>query len=515
MAARSVASRLVFINTIANVLGQIWTKFLAFLIIPWLVHYLDEERFGIYALGVSLLVLGTLFDPGMKYGYIKIFSEFLAKGRTGDLRRLMGASLGAYLAISALMLGVAWVFIEPVMAFLGVPEALFPQAAFFFICILIHLALAESFAVFRHAMLAMQRMVWANKLNAVSACMHYAFLAMAIVFDWGLPGMGLVFVGAAVFQSLLFTAAWLQLQGQLGHDGPRTPIASLFWYLLRFSWGLKVAANCQTTIFHLDKIFISRFVSLAAAGTYQIGSTLAVVVREFMRLGVSALLPAIADMAARDDRIGLRRVHRQATRLFVCLCAPGFFYVAAMAPIIIQAWLGSPDSQSALALSLLSLAFFANVILAPSMETAAALHLSRLHMWTALFAAICNIILNYFFVQKFGFMGPPLASILSLSVASIIFLARVLHRLDDGFGAFLTNALLRPIIMAGAPAMALGWMCRYDLMARLEGAGSIMSLLTLCVAGIIYAVVSLGLILLSGHLKKPDLDRLRQMLGRE
>jgi O-antigen/teichoic acid export membrane protein len=283
--------------------------------------------------------------------------------------------------------------------------------------------------------------------------------------------------------------------------------------MMRFAWGVKIATNCNTTVMHLDKIFISRFVSLAAAGSYQIGSTLAVAMREFMRLSVSALLPAVAAMAARGDMARLRQVNRQASRVFVAVATPLFFFIAATAPLVIQAWLGAPGADSATALRLLSLAFYVNVAMAASMEIGAALHLSSLQMWTALGASLLNVVLNYFFVLRFGFVGPPIASILTLGLGSLVYMARLLRRLGEDTGAFFVHVALRPVLVGGAIALAMTWWTERHGVTLADGAprATVLALLggALAAGSVLYAVV----LPVTGHLRPDDRRLIRRILG--
>ncbi|NQU43196.1 oligosaccharide flippase family protein, partial [bacterium] len=411
--------RLFFLNTAANVAGRFWVKLLALVIIPLLFRYLGEMRWALYSLGLTVMFLFSLFDPGLRFGTIKVFSEFFAADRSGDLKRLLWTVFWLYIAAGTAVVALSWLGMGVVLRLAAVEPDLRGPAAFLFLCFLTHSSISQAGSVFNHVLLAAQRMSLSNGLTMAGTLVHYSALGLVIWEDWGITGLGLVFVLSALFQGLLFQVAAVSLLRDFPEGQAPESRGRLLRYLFGFGWRMKVAIGADTVILHVDKIFVAQFVGFGTAGLYQLGSSVAIVLRDFVRLLVSALLPVTSRMGASAGIEKMREVNRLTSRWFLILSSPCFLFVAAMAPCVIAIWGGERIDEAAWALGFLCLAFYLNTAMAASMEVGAGAHLPGLQMRSGLAAAVGNLLLNVALVIPFGLRGVLAASALSMGMGSL------------------------------------------------------------------------------------------------
>ncbi len=456
---RSSQTRLFLFNTIANFIGRFWLKFLALLVVPLLYNYLGEDYYSLYSLALTGMFFATLADPGFKYGYIKVFAEYAAMGRRADIHKLLWSSVAIYFLYGMLCVGLAWVFIEPFMRVVGVAPEMFPEGRGLFIAFLVSLVFSETFCAWHHLLIALQRNSLANGLSMAYAVAYYGGLVLAVLRDWGLPGIAWVVVGSGLIQGVLYLMAMPGALTRIPDTQSVRPLRELLGYLYSFGWRVKISANCDTIVCQTDKVFISHYVDpYPSPGKYQIGSQAATVLRDFVKLFVSALLPVATQIATEGNQAQIRRINRVTSRWFFLLSTPCYVFVIATAIPIIHSWTGKYIPQASSALSVLSLAFFANTAMAASMEVGNACHLPHLQMRATFLAGIVNLLLSWILVQTVGYIGVAWGSVIAMTLGTIYYAVTFLKVLEERFWPFVLEIFPKPLVAGFLAAVPLCFM---------------------------------------------------------
>lgn len=443
------------VNSLANLVGRFWTKALALLIVPFLYHHLGEDRWAVYGVGLSAAMLASLADPALTCGYTKVFSEYIAKGRAADLKRLAAAGFLLYGAWSALFLLAAWLLMPHILTAAGVPGPLRAEAGFFFLSLFVWRSVIETFNVFYHLLMASQRMTTASLLTMAGAVIHYAAIGAVIASGGGLKALGWVFMASGLAQSLLLAPSAPGVLRAMPAYVNATPLWPQIRYLFAFAWRMKLAANCETVVLQSDKIFISRLVDLTSGGLYQLGTTLTIVLREFLRVSIGALLPVATTLAARDNPALLRAAHRASALLYARIAAPVFLVLVPAAPFLLKVWVGGAPSEAIAALAMTALAFHAGTAFSVSMEFGAACHLPQIQMRAALLSALLSLALFPALIYCFGCYGAGLASFVSLLAGGLCYARGITRELNEKFAPFVRDVYLAPLLSAGIPAALL------------------------------------------------------------
>lgn len=447
------------LNTIANLFSRFWAKALALLIVPYLIEHLGDEGWGVYCLGGSAAMLISLADPGLTSGYTKVFSEYIAKGRAADLKRLVVAGFVLYGSWSVALLGCVWLLMPYVLALAGLSPDRHPEAAFFFFALFVWRFVAETFNVFYHLLNAAQRMTTASMLTMIGALGHYAAIIVVLLCDGGLVALGWVFMASSLFQGLLLMTTAPGILRHVPQLVRPSPLGHQVRYLLSFAWPLKIAANCETVVLNTDKFFISHWTSEVVSGFYQKGTILTIVLRELLRVCTSALLPVATTLAATGNKEMLREAHRHSALTYARIIAPVFLFLVPAAPFLLLLWLGkAPTTEAVLGMALTAIAFHAGTAFSVSMEFGAASHLPHLQMRSAFLSAGLSLVLDAVLIPFFGCWGAGIAAFIALGASSLYY-ARVISRiLHEPFGPFLWNIYFEPFLAAIIPALGLTWL---------------------------------------------------------
>ncbi len=519
----SSQTRLFLFNTLANFVGRFWLKFLALLVVPLLYNFLGEDYYSLYSLALTGMFLATLADPGFKYGYIKVFAEYAVTGRRADIQKLLWSSVAIYFLYGVLCVWLAWVYIVPFMRLVGVAPDMFAEGRGLFLAFLVSLVFSETFCAWHHLLMALQRNSLANGLSMAYAVVYYGGLALVVWLDRGDASMAVklkhiawVVVGSGLFQGLLYLLAMPGALTRIRDEQPARPLRELLGYLYSFGWRVKISANCDTLVCQTDKTFIAHYVDpRPSPGNYQVGSQAATVLRDFVKLFVSALLPVATQVATAGNMAQIRRVNRLTSRWFFLLSTPCYLFVLCTAVPIIHSWTGKDIPQASLALMVLSLAFLANTAMAASMEVGNACHLPHLQMRATFLAGFVNLLLSWILVQKIGYIGVAWGSVIAMTLGTIYYAVTFLKVIEERLWPFVLEIFPKPLaagFLAAAPLYLAG---RNGLFEWSSGLGRIGEFLFTASLFLPYGALYLILLLASRHLTLPEVrDLIARVLRR-
>lgn len=510
-------TRLFLFNTIANFIGRFWLKFLALLVVPLLYDFLGEDYYSLYSLALTGMFYATLADPGFKYGYIKVFAEYATLGRRADIRKLLGASVGLYFSYSTLCVILTWLFLEPVMRVVGMAPEMFSEGQGLLLAFLVSLVFSETFCAWHHLLMALQRNSLANSLSMIYAVAYYGGLALVIWLDGRagaemavrLKHISWVVVGSGLIQGLLYLLAMPGALSRIPDKEPARPMRELLKYLYSFGWRVKISANCDTIVCQTDKTFIAHYVDpKPSPGNYQIGSQAALVLRDFVKLLVSALLPVVTQVATEGHPAQIRRINRLTSRWFFLLSTPCYLFVIFTATPIVHSWTGQYIPQAQTALSVLSLAFLANTALAASMEIGNACHLPHLQMRATVLSGIVNLLLSWFLVIRIGYTGVAWGSVLAMMLGTVYYAVIFLKAIEERFWPFVLEIFPKPLAAGLLAAAPLYYLNHAGVFAWSGGLGRVGEFLFTAALFLPYGALYFLLLALSRHVTFQEIHNL-------
>src|SRR5215469_5003968 len=92
-APEPTSQRIIALNSIWNLIGQIAPILVAMCVIPFLVHHLGVDRFGVLTLAWILVGYLSLLDLGIGRATTKLLAEKLALGNTQGARNLVWTAI--------------------------------------------------------------------------------------------------------------------------------------------------------------------------------------------------------------------------------------------------------------------------------------------------------------------------------------------------------------------------------------------------------------------------------------
>ena len=260
--------------------------------------------------------------------------------------------------------------------------------------------------IYRGALFGMERQLWYNCVNALLSTIRYAGAAVIVV--WISPSIQAFFWWQALISVLTVcilcfaTHRWMPTTQRR----PRFSLPALR-SVATFAGGLSLTTLIGLLLTHMDKVMLSRLLSLDTFGYYMLAVTISGLFPMFVWPIATAFYPSLTVAAATNNEAEAARGYSMATQLAALLLAPAVAVCVFFPEDIILAWTGDVALSTEVGplLRLLSIGMAANSFL----QIPFGLQLA--HGWTSLGVKV-NIIAvfvlipgEYLAARQFGGIG--------------------------------------------------------------------------------------------------------------
>jgi O-antigen/teichoic acid export membrane protein len=447
---------------LANYFGQGWQALMGLAFIPLYIHYLGVEAWGLVGFMATLQAWFVLLDMGLSPALGREMARFTAGEITAEAVKNLLCSLEILVGIAALLAGVLSVVGASWLAEYWLkPEKLAVDAVTTAIALMgwvIACRMAEQ--LYRGALQGLQRQVWLNVAQAVMATVRWAGVIPILI--WVSPTIQAFFiwqgVGSLVSVGVL---AW-----GAHHFLPATDAKPYFsWAELhrikRYAGGMVATALLVLFLTQIDKLLLSKLLSLQHYGYYMLAATVAGGLIFFISPLTAAMLPHLTELAARRDEAALRDSFHRACQWLAVSVVPAALVIVFFAKPLLFAWSRDAElaDQSAPILSLLALGTLCNAFMnMPYM-------LQLAHGWSG-FAARVNVVAAlilvpalFYFVPRYGALAA--ASIwLALNLGHLVFSTHFIFRrlLPDEKWNWYRSDVVMPLLAGFVPVLVVLWL---------------------------------------------------------
>lgn len=328
-------------NLVANYLGQGWTGLMGLAFVPLYIHYLGIEAYGL--IGVFAMLQGwlALLDMGMSPTLNREMARFTAGAHTAQsirdlLRSVEIIALGVAVLVSLLVwAGAGWLAADWLRAE-KLPVAVVAQAIAIMGAV-IALRLFEG--IYRGTLLGLQRQVLFNGINALFATLRAA--GAVAVLAWVSPTIQAYFIWQGLVSVVSVISLAVIAHGRLPASAmqarfSRQAVAEIW----RFAAGMMATTLLAILLTQVDKILLSRLISLEAFGYYTLASTVATALYLLIVPITQAFYPRFSELVAQGDAAGLARLYHQGAQLVTALSAPLALMLVFFGERLLALWTG-------------------------------------------------------------------------------------------------------------------------------------------------------------------------------
>lgn len=504
----SVSKRLIK-NTVYNAIGRFWNLLAGVALTPYIIGHIGIERYGIWVtIGVLTGYFG-LIDFGIGMSFVKYIAEFYAKGENENINRIIVTGFVFYLLLTIALFAAARFYIGPILTFIKIPSHLHGEASTVFLIGIALFCLSNALSVFSAVQTGLQRMDISNKVTiAISIC---GIIGTVFVLknEYGLVGLMVNNAAMLGLGSIINVILAFRLLPRL-RFAPRFLDFGMLKRSLNFGYKVQITRLAEVATFQSDKVIIAHFLNMGAVSLYQLGNAVAAQARYISLLLVTALIPTVAELDAKNDKKRLYELYLRGTKYVALIGMPLLAYVFVNAHLIMFAWMGFGYEKSALVIRVFAPCYMINILTGVGTSMAFGMGRTDIQAKAATLQPLLNLILSVVLVIKMGFVGVAVATLISLSFTSMLFM-RMLH----GCLQYRILPFLRAVIIAplGSSFLAGGalFFCNGFINARLSRPATFMLLI---LEAVVFMAVYFMLVYKSNYLDRYDREMLAAYIGK-
>lgn len=325
-------------SLLANFVGRAWAAGLGLLFVPIYVHYLGIEAYGLVGFFTTLTMLAAAFDLGLSTTLNRELARAsaLPSGHI-DSHDLLFSMEVLYWGLTA-VIAVAIAVLAPWLGSQWLnPQALGVKTTVAAVTLLGLAGLLQwPQALYGGGLMGLQKQVAYNTVQIVFATIRV--LGAIAVLAWISPTIIAFFLWQIVVSlaQTLVLAAMLHASLFRGlRPRFRVPILRGIGNFAAGVSGVSLSVLCLTT---LDKVLLSRLLTLADYGYYMLASTLAAGLSLIVSPVFQAVFPKLSILVEADDRPRLITEYHKFCQLMSVLLAPISFFVIAYSGPLLETW---------------------------------------------------------------------------------------------------------------------------------------------------------------------------------
>ena len=189
--------------------------------------------------------------------------------------------------------------------------------------------------------------------------------------------------------------------------------------LLSFSLPLVFSGLGWYLISGADKIMLGILKTEEEVGLYNAAEPLAQYLTFFLHTTVFIFQPIASRLLAENRMDDLKRNYQILTKWLFTLTFPFIIVLILFPETVISTIFGEKYISAAIALQLLTIAYFVQLFLGPNGDTIIVLGKTKMLMYFTFTGGFVNIVLNYFLIPLFGIKGAALSTMISIIIINI------------------------------------------------------------------------------------------------
>jgi O-antigen/teichoic acid export membrane protein len=348
-------------NTVFNLAGQLAPIAVALVCVPFAIHRLGVNRFGVVSLAWVLLSYLTMFDFGLGRATNRFVAAALARNELGLVSPYLWTSVAIQLGLGVLG-GILFAAATPLLVdhVLKVPSALQGEtrSAFYVVALCLPMLLCAS--GFRGVLEASQRFDLVNIVRALSNSTIFLAPALGAVLRLDLPGIMFLLAIAVVASTVGYAVFAIQIHPEVAIPAAlnRLQLGSL----LTFGGWITVSTLVVPVLVYADRILLGALVSVAALTFYTVPYEMAFRMQIFPSSFAAVLFPAFT-AASSASRADLGLLYARSLKYLILIMGPATLMLVFFAHPILEVWIGRDFArQSALVLQVLAFGMLLNAL---------------------------------------------------------------------------------------------------------------------------------------------------------
>lgn len=458
-------------NIVANFGGSLWTALVSLLFIPIYLHFLGVEAYALVAIFSTLLAMFAVLDMGL----IQTLTREIARlavlpDSAKEMRDLLRTLEIPYVGMG-LTIGLIVVLIAPWLAHEWINNQTLATQSVETAVILMGLMIAIQWPIgfYSGGLVGLQEQVVLNFVNGAIALGRGVASALVLwqlaptieAFFW------IQFVASVAHILIVSRLLWRKLP--VAPQSPKFRI-DLLHDIWRFAAGVTGIGLISSLLMQLDKIILSKMLSLEMFGYYAIANVVSMNVYRLFGPIYSAIYPRLTNLVALGSQKELAAFYHKSAQFLAVATFPAVAVLTFFSNELLLIWLQNPVTADAVApiASILVMGTLINGIMHIPYGLQLAAGWTSLALRFGVISVVIFGILLLVLTEAYGVVGAAMAWPIQQALY-VIFTVPLMHRrlLPDEQWRWYWADVAYPLILAVAP-VAFAWKLKPDAMGMAE-----------------------------------------------
>jgi O-antigen/teichoic acid export membrane protein len=450
----NVPRKSVAYNGFFSLLDRGYTALSSLAIIPFIVHYLGMETYGIWVVLSTIANYFGLGTLGINSTFEKYIAQYNALQDEQSIRRFIATAFYASAVIGAGIFIVS-IFCAKPMFHLFLKNDSLKQYTAVFILIMLSAALSQLSMIFVYVPRGLQRYDFSSVVSVIARtayivavivlCMRgfglYSLIVAQYVFILVIGGLSLTltrrFVTRLSFSPTLFD--W-----------------SIFKTMILFGTKIQVGTVAVIIVQGFDKLLIAHFYGARLVAIYDIGSRLIMFLKDLPTFLFASMTSRTSELHSLDNHDKLKELYLVGTKYMSVICFAAIPLLFPITSEILNVWMRQPvDPLSIYVFQVLLISTMANAT--TGLGTAIGIGIGKpgIIAYSSIAMAVVNVVGSIAFFYAFGAKGVVWGTATGLIVATIYYYILLNRSMNVGHGKFLSSAISIPLLVNAAATFAL------------------------------------------------------------
>jgi O-antigen/teichoic acid export membrane protein len=481
--------------------------FIGLVMLPFNLHHLGKEAYGLWMLTGSVTIHFSVLDMGYGGALVKFMAQYRAHRDSRALNEIASTLFFVFAAVGVLAYAVALGLAFNLEHLFKIDAAQAETGKWILMIIGLNVALNFPFSVFGGVISGFQRYD-ANNLVAICSSLTVAAVNVAML----MLGFGLVPLVMATTSVRLLTYFVYRLNAYRIYPALRIRWALFHRERLREATGFSVYSSiidwANKINYELDEIVIGAFMGSGPVAVWAVADRIISGTQRFTNQLNGVLFPVVVESDATNRTARLRMVLLEGTRLSLAMVTPIAVTLIVLAEPLVRAWVGQKMIESATVIQILAFAVALRVGNATGTTILKGSGRVRYLAFVNIATGIVNLALSALLIHRWGLVGVAAGTLAPIAFSAIFVLFPASCRRVE---VSIAEAFQRAVWPAFWPAIVVGLMLAGT---RSISTGTLLALLTqAALAAVLYFVLFFG-VAIGRRDRSEYLARLMHLMGR-
>ena len=330
-------------NIAANFVGSIWQALMGLAFIPLYIKFMGIESYGLIGIFATLQIIFGLLDLGLGSTLTREMARLSALPHKAQEMRNLVRTLETLYWIVAVFVGIIIIILSSFISHYWIkagqlsPQTIQQAILIMGLVMIFHMPIG----FYSGGFIGLQKQVLLNVINVFMSTLRGAG---AILILWLVSPTIQAFLlwqtGISIINTFLLA---LLLWRELPYSGSRAIFQKqLIKKVWRFAAGMSGISILAVILTQLDKVILSKILSLEMFGYYMLASMAAMSLSRLFTPVFSSIYPRLTQLVSINDQEGLKQLYHKSCQLIAVLILPAAIVIAFFSYEVILLWTQNP-----------------------------------------------------------------------------------------------------------------------------------------------------------------------------